>query len=224
MKFPKIELDPKSWELLFQGAESKVFRGKYESKYSIWKERFVKEYRHPELDKKLTRERIRAELKAYEKIVKNCPELGQIMPEVLYCDDRNIIFTELKDSCNVSEYIQQNSDNEDSVKEALIQMAKIVCQIHKSGIIHGDLTTSNFLVNKTTLKIVPIDFGLSFGSQTDEDRAVDLYVLERAIESTHPDVCFTPFVNEYEKQVGDDKVIKRLEVVRQRGRKRICIG
>ena len=32
-----------------------------------------------------------------------------------------------------------------------------------------------------------IDFGLSFNSASVEDKAVDLYVLERAFSSTHPD-------------------------------------
>lgn len=31
-----------------------------------------------------------------------------------------------------------------------------------------------------------IDFGLSFVSQTMEDKGVDIYVLERAFLSTHP--------------------------------------
>ena len=32
-----------------------------------------------------------------------------------------------------------------------------------------------------------IDFGLSFVKDSAEDKAVDLYVLERAFVSTHPD-------------------------------------
>lgn len=34
---------------------------------------------------------------------------------------------------------------------------------------------------------VLIDFGLSYQSTLTEDKAVDLYVLERAFSSTHPD-------------------------------------
>lgn len=36
-----------------------------------------------------------------------------------------------------------------------------------------------------SIKVV-IDFGLSFVSSLIEDKAVDLYVLERAFSSTHP--------------------------------------
>jgi TP53 regulating kinase-like protein len=54
-------------------------------------------------------------------------------------------------------------------------------------IVHGDLTTSNMLVSCTTSELVMIDFGLASTSSMVEDKAVDLYVLERAIKSTHPE-------------------------------------
>jgi TP53 regulating kinase-like protein len=36
---------------------------------------------------------------------------------------------------------------------------------------------------------VLIDFGLAHQSTSVEDKAVDLYVLERALSSTHPETC-----------------------------------
>src|SRR6266540_2207324 len=89
-----------------------------------------------------------------------------------------------------------------------------VARMHLADIIHGDLTTSNmmlrcptFLHNTNTssptelvrrdypsnndkdeiVNQVLIDFGLSYVSTLVEDKAVDLYVLERAFASTHPD-------------------------------------
>ena len=71
----------------------------------------------------------------------------------------------------------------------------MVAKIHSNGVIHGDITTSNILVvnqhsqngdnahngdNSGDVDIVMIDFGLSFGEGTPEDKGVDLYVLERA--------------------------------------------
>lgn len=65
--------------------------------------------------------------------------------------------------------------------------------MHDNGIVHGDLTTSNILLRITEpeietppFQIVLIDFGLSLVQPSIEDRAVDLYVLERAFISTHP--------------------------------------
>lgn len=58
--------------------------------------------------------------------------------------------------------------------------------MHDNNVIHGDLTTSNMLIHTETRRLYMIDFGLSTVSATEEDRAVDLYVLERAFLSTHP--------------------------------------
>lgn len=56
--------------------------------------------------------------------------------------------------------------------------------IDNSGVIHGDLTTSNMIYKDDQIYL--IDFGLSYVKTSIEDRAVDLYVLERAFISTHP--------------------------------------
>ena len=47
------------------------------------------------------------------------------------------------------------------------------------------MTTSNFIIEKDTGDLVLIDFGLTTVSTSAEDMGVDLYVLERAIISTH---------------------------------------
>ena len=89
-----------------------------------------------------------------------------------------------------------------------------------------------------------IDFGLSYISSLVEDKAVDLYVLERAFSSTHPDSepLFASVLNAYAKQLGKDwpPISRRLddgeliffavllfakkEIVRLRGRKRSMVG
>jgi TP53 regulating kinase-like protein len=77
-------------------------------------------------------------------------------------------------------------------------------KMHDADVVHGDLTTSNFIVREPADATI-IDFGLgawftvsfhlsskfhlySSGTMkpTIEDKAVDLYVLERAFISTHP--------------------------------------
>lgn len=47
-----------------QGAEARLFYCKFLGRQAILKERFVKKYRHPELDSQLSKERIKVELKA----------------------------------------------------------------------------------------------------------------------------------------------------------------
>lgn len=76
-------------------------------------------------------------------------------------------------------------------------MGQIIGVMHESDIVHGDLTTSNVMIRSASdtpsssshqsVDLVLIDFGLGMMKPTVEDRAVDLYVLERAFLSTHPD-------------------------------------
>lgn len=76
--------------------------------------------------------------------------------------------------------------------------------------------------------IVLIDFGLASQTTQEEDRAVDLYVLERAFGATHPhaeplfgDVVLDAYAKSYK---GASRVAKRLADVRARGRKKSMVG
>ena len=66
-----------------------------------------------------------------------------------------------------------------------------------------------------TQKKVLIDFGLAFQSTLVEDKAVDLYVLERAFASTHPgsEPLFTSVLTAYGKETGREwpTIHRRLE-------------
>ena len=88
-------------------------------------------------------------------------------------------------------------------------------------------------------EVVLIDFGLALQSAADEDRAVDLYVLERAFGSTHPreEHLFPEVITAYQRTMNElggsvkgaklgagDVVVRRLEDVRMRGRKKSMIG
>lgn len=107
-------------------------------------------------------------------------------------------------------------------------MGITIARIHGENIVHGDLTTSNFLLNQSTMQLTVIDFGLGQTEVAPEDKAVDLYVLERAILSTHPNLngFFDKVLCSYKKTSGRfaNEVITKLEEVRTRGRKRTMIG
>ena len=60
-----------------------------------------------------------------------------------------------------------------------------MARLHNHNHIPRDLPTSNFIIEKETGDLVLIDFGLTTVSTSPEDMGVDLYVLERAIISTH---------------------------------------
>ena len=81
--------------------------------------------------------------------------------------------------------------------------------------------------NKDSGSIVMIDFGLGQLKAGVEDKAVDLYVLERAFVSTHPlsEPLVALVMESY--RLANRKgaaVMQKLDQVRLRGRKRDCFG
>jgi TP53 regulating kinase-like protein len=66
-----------------------------------------------------------------------------------------------------------------------VKIGRAVARLHDGGLVHGDLTTSNMILRDADGVLVLIDFGLAANATLAEDKAVDLYVLERAITSAH---------------------------------------
>ena len=56
-----------------------------------------------------------------------------------------------------------------------------ISKLHSADIIHGDITSSNIMLQNDNL--VFIDFGLGRYSDLDEDKAVDLLVLKKSLQS-----------------------------------------
>ncbi|XP_015906306.1 EKC/KEOPS complex subunit TP53RK [Parasteatoda tepidariorum] len=222
-----------------QGSEAKIYIGTFLEKPSILKERFSKKYRHPDLDKLLTSERIRAEVRALNK----CHEIGIKCPAIYFADlqARSIILQEITGSITVKEYLKsvQTEHGIDGINTLTPLAQKIgegISKMHKNELVHGDLTTSNLLLKKDHLDDISggsfdvyfIDFGLSKRDVMIEDKAVDLYVLERAISSSHPnsEKFYSAILQQYLKTLGKQSsaVADKLEEVRQRGRKRSMVG
>lgn len=115
-----------------------------------------------------------------------------------------------------------------SIAEAI---GKVVGKLHGAGYVHGDLTTSNMIVDSSlqtdSSSLALIDFGLASGNATPEVMAVDLYVLERAFLSTHPDLqgTFAHIVKCYkDTHENSNAALKKYKDVRIRGRKRVAFG
>lgn len=132
-------------------------------------------------------------------------------------------------------------EEEEKMQDLLKRVGRAVGRLHGAGVIHGDLTTSNMMLRRKEGvapdeggqqhaldgEIVLIDFGLATQAMQEEDRAVDLYVLERAFGSTHPkeEKLFDRVLEGYgETFKGAKATLRKLEDVRMRGRKKSMIG
>ncbi|ESO09256.1 hypothetical protein HELRODRAFT_156421 [Helobdella robusta] len=218
--------------LVKQGAEAKIFKVMFYDKEALVKIRSRKSYRHSVLDCSLNNKRTKAEIRCSLK----CKMIGIRTPAIYFVDFLNnkIYMEYIKDSITVKQFISENNVEgaDDFEQSNLYNVARnighIIATMHNDDIVHGDLTTSNFLVDTSNNQIAVIDFGLGSTVSTLEDKAVDLYVLERAILSSHPKSV--KFIEEIMKSYKSNisasivGVLKKLEEVRQRGRKRSMAG
>nr|XP_025948775.1 EKC/KEOPS complex subunit TP53RK [Dromaius novaehollandiae] len=161
-------------------------------------------------------------------------ELWISAPVVYFVDyvTNSIYLEDIVDSVTVRDHIssvQQSGNDASSLLPLAEKLGELLARMHDEDLIHGDLTTCNILLRPPVekLDLVLIDFGLSFVSGLPEDKGVDLYVLEKAFLSTHPDTetVFETLLKTYaasSKKSGP--VIKKLDEVRLRGRKRSMVG
>jgi TP53 regulating kinase-like protein len=239
--------------VISQGAEAIVFKSNTHPYLSstdeyIIKYRPPKLYRHPKIDTMITKNRTAGEVKFMNKLTK----LDIPSPNLIGADFNNgIIFMEMLGQLlpngmvsslkNWFWYLEKELSPDDCLDEKVHQMClkvgHLIARLHLNDMIHGDLTTSNILLHHSSPYL--IDFGLSSYSGLAEDKAVDIYVFERAILSTHSVYSETYnkwFLEGYEeihksKQYAKSNGVKklndtlsRLADVRLRGRKRSMLG
>lgn len=205
------------YELLSRGAESELYLGSFLGQRAVFKLRRRKKYMDPMLDRKIRRTRTFKEariiLQAYKGGVAT-PRLFGFYPS-LY-----LLVLEYIPGKRMKDVIEESSDLELITllsRNAGYQLG----QVHSSGIVHGDTTTSNFILYRDQLYV--IDFGLSDFSKNVEDRAVDLHLFRRSIESTHAkysDIMYSSFLEGYRENMGSiaEEIIEKAEEIRLRGR------
>lgn len=190
-----------------EGAEAII----YLNKGIVVKDRIRKNYRLKQIDEKLRKFRTRRETKVLEKL----HAIDFPIPKLILSDDKKMIINMefLK-----GKKLRDVLDKKNCIKLCK-ELGKKIAILHKNNIIHGDLTTSNMILNK---EIYFIDFGLSFFSDKIEDKAVDLHLLRQALESKHNEIfedSFNAVLLGYKSPNPDYiSILKRLEKVEARGR------
>lgn len=184
-----------------RGAEAiVVFNGTTASKT-----RPSKRYRHHDLDTRLITERTRAE--------------ARLISEARKAGVRTPIISEITHDTIVMEQITGQKLKENLSPEILTEAGKMVGRLHGAHIIHGDLTTCNFMVKEQKLWL--IDFGLATTSNEIEHRGVDIHVLFQILESTSPDsdILKKAFINGYRQILPEaDDILTREHEIELRGR------
>lgn len=227
-------MESEAWELLAQGAEAKVFLAKNlvpGETLSIVKDRIAKTYRHAELDKKLSRKRFRGEVKAMKRAAELTEQIH--VPRVDSVDDKKqrIVMEFVSGQTTKQFFDTAAGKNEQQVFAIARRIGQSVAALHDAGMVHGDLTTSNLMIrennNSNEGLLTVIDFGLAHFTKSLDDFAVDLYVLERAFLSTHPNSerVFDQVLDAYVRtcKLGEKVKAQFLEV-QQRGRKKLAFG
>ncbi len=204
--------------LIKKGAEASLFLEEWHGLKVILKKRLSKKYRVPELDRTIQIQRTKHE----PHVIHRAKEAGVPTP-VIYMVD-------LAEATIVMEYVEgkqvKNVLNELPTEKRIKlcrYIGELIGKLHGSGIIHGDLTTSNMILTPTG-KMVFIDFGLSEQTMEVEAKGVDLHLLKRALHSTHylyADECFEAVMEGYEKTVGEKEaklVLEKILEIEKRGR------
>lgn len=198
-------------ERISKGAEADI----YLHNDMIRKERIPKAYRVKALDELLRKVRTKREAR----LLSLARRAGVATPFVLDVDNQS---TAIEMSHVRGEKLKNVLDKLSSTERKKIcrEIGRLAAKLHSSGIIHGDLTTSNMILSEG--KIFFIDFGLGEVSEAVEDKGVDLLVFKRSLRSTHyrhEKECFEAFLRGYKSEYkGHEEVIQRLRVIERRGR------
>jgi TP53 regulating kinase-like protein len=200
-------------KLVKKGAEADIYVTSWNGQKSILKIRNKKDYRIASLDSRIRLLRTIREAK----MISEVKSFGITTPLVYFVNEKN---------CEIYLQLIKGELVRDLPKKQIIKMCQkiggIVGTLHKNGVMHGDLTTSNFILSNR--KLVILDFGLSQKTESIDDFAIDLRLFKEVLNSAHADIVNTGwnrFILGYQKIMGKNmaqKVINQVSVIEKRGR------
>jgi TP53 regulating kinase-like protein len=199
-------------QLLKKGAEADIYYiAEWCGRPAVAKVRNPKPYRHHALDLSIRRQRTVHEAG----FLSAAKSAGVSAPFVYFVDPMNAEI--------IMEHVQGVPAREILTPKLCFEIGSYAAMLHLFGIVHGDLTTSNFLVGCADRRLVVLDFGLSYYSERTEDMAVDVRLIKEVFTSAHISVrgSFLNFIRGYESVAGNKKTAKILANVKeieQRGR------
>ena len=205
-------------KLLKKGAEASLFFSDWHQRKVIVKVRIPKKYRPKELD-----DQIRSYRTVHEPQLMHEAKAAGVPTPLIY-------MVNVPESSIIMEYIEGqqvkqvlNSSFKAQRHDLCVKIGESIARLHSHGLIHGDLTTSNMILNPEG-KLFFVDFGLGEKNIELEAQGVDLHLLKRALQSTHYqfwEECFHSVLCGYTSILGierAEKVYEKIREIERRGR------
>lgn len=203
-------------KLIYRGAEADIFTGHWAGERAIFKFRKPLPYRLPELDTTIRRQRTVHEAQ----LLHESRVAGVKSPTLFYVSiPESLIVMEEIAGERLKSTLQSASEDTERISG---EFGAAVGTLHSAGIMHGDLTTSNVIVNGGGISI--IDFGLAVRSAKAEDHAVDLRLIKETLVGAHSQISVAvmkSFLEGYSGIVGEKRsraVTRKLQEIERRGR------
>ena len=167
-------------KVLHEGAEATVTAGSWMGKPAVLKARRPRGYRHPDLDRRLTRQRLSAEARVLGKL----QSIGFPSPSIIDIDQSQAwILKSRIEGAPLYDHLKSGSAG----IESLQHLGALVRRLHEAEVSHGDLTTHNVVISIDGLPYL-IDFGLSRQSPELEHLGLDLQVLNECLTASHSSI------------------------------------
>ncbi|MCY4253048.1 MAG: KEOPS complex kinase/ATPase Bud32 [Thaumarchaeota archaeon] len=160
--------------LLCRGAEADIYLGERSGREAVIKVRRARAYIDASLDARLRHARTIREAQ----MISAVKALGVPAPLVLDVDVRRHTIAMQRIRGTVVGTMRSSR-----LAAACAGIGRIAARLHRGGIVHGDMTTSNFVASRGRLFV--LDLGLSSRTRRDEDCAVDLRLFKETLNSAH---------------------------------------
>lgn len=216
--------DGDGWEpgrRLAQGAEAVLDTGRFLGREAVLKQRRPKGYRHPDLEEAIRAHRTRSEARA----LRDARSAGVRTPAVLDVDpgEGRLVLERVPGPTVRAAFDGLSPGDRVRVARAL---GASLGALHRAGMVHGDPTTSNFIIEdlRPDAPVVMAMLDVSLGGRAEgvEERGVDLRLLSEAFGSTHHvhadmfDHVMEAYAEAFPE--GSAEAIERMDAIAARGR------
>ncbi|HIF46444.1 MAG TPA: Kae1-associated serine/threonine protein kinase [Candidatus Poseidoniales archaeon] len=167
-------------ERLHLGAEAEVNSGFWYGKPAIEKIRQPRTWRHPDLDRRLTKKRMTSEVKLMIKLRAKGVEIPAIW-DVDFEEGR--IVMERIEGQQLMSFLRSNKQTH----HVLEKVGRTIRKLHRQAVVHGDLSTNNILIDQQN-EAKLIDLGLANMDYEVESYGIDLHVLHEILRASHPEI------------------------------------